>query len=129
MKILIVGVFLGLTLLACTPQTKQEQGEKVMKQLVTLYAVDPKPGHIAVTVTGHGCTLASQFKIEAVQEGGVCRVSVYRTQIDRCRRSAMPKSLEIPWDAKQVCGDASIEINNPQKPGAKHPLLIPGNSK
>jgi hypothetical protein len=128
---IIVGLFLGLMTLACTPQATQKQGgEKKMKQqLVTLHSVDPKSEHIVIAVTGYGCTLASQFKIEAVQEKGACRVSIYRTQFDSCLRSPMSKTLQIPWDAKKACGDSPIEIVNPQKPPVRHLLGIPNNSK
>ncbi len=129
MKTIILGLSLGLMTLACAPQITQEQGAQKMKQLVTLHAVDPKPDHISISVTGYGCTVESQFKIEAVQEGAVCRVSIYRTQMDRCRRSPLPKTLEISWDAKQACGDASIEVVNPQKPAPNRPLVIPGDIK
>ena len=128
MKI-IVGLFLGLMTLACTPQATQKQGGEKMKQLVTLHSVDPKPEHIVIAVTGYGCTLASQFKIEAIQEKDACRVSIYRTQFDSCLRSPMSKTLQIPWDAKKACGDSPIEIVNPQKPPVRYLLGIPNISK
>lgn len=129
MKTIILGLSFGLMALACAPQITQELGGTKMKQLVTLHAVNPKPDHISISVTGYGCTVESHFKIEAAQEGSVCRVSIYRTQMDRCRRSPLPKTLKVTWNAKQACGDASIEIANPQKPAPNRPLAIPGEIK
>ena len=129
MKTGIVVLLLGLVLMACTPRVTQEQGGESMKQLVALHSVDPKQSFIAITVTGYGCTVASQFKVEAVQEDAVCRVSIYRIQKDHCLRSSAPKSLKIPWDAEKACGKAVVEIVNSQKPAARPPLVIPNNSK
>jgi len=128
-KAIVVGLLLGLVLMACTPRVTQEHGDGSMKQLVALYSVDPKQSFIAITVTGYGCTVASQFKVETVQEDAVCKVSIYRTQRDHCLRSPAPKSLEIPWDAEQACGNASVEVVNPQKPMDRPPLIVPRNSK
>jgi hypothetical protein len=129
MKVTTMGLVLCGMISACASQTLQEPKGKNMKQLITLHKVDPKSDHIAISVTGYGCTSENQFEIEAIQNGAVCRVSIYRIQMDHCLRSPMPTSLQIPWDAKQACGKASIEIENPQKPTTRRSLIIPNNSK
>jgi len=126
---IVLGIAFGIMTAACAPQPVEVQGGQKMEQLVTLHAVDPKDDHISISVTGYGCTVARQFKIEAVQEDAVCRVSIYRTQFDRCRRSPLPKTLKIPWNAEQACGDAPIEIVNPQKPAPKVLLIVPDRTR
>jgi len=119
MKVTTIGLVLCGMISACASQTLQEPEGENTKPLVTLHKVDPKPDHIAISVTGYGCTSEDQFKIEAVQKGTVCQISIYRIEMDHCLRSSMSTSLRIPWNAKQTCGEASIEIMNPQQPTAR----------
>jgi len=112
MKYLSVFFLVGAAVTACTTQST---GENKMTHLETLHAVDPQKSFIGITVTGYGCTAAEHFKIQATRNNDKCQVSIYRIRPDVCRRMPMPKSLELPWNAEEACGNATIEIVNPQK--------------
>ncbi len=115
MKFLINTLLIITAVTACTPQVTQGTGENKMKRLETLHKVNPKKNFIEVTVTGHGCTTVEHFEIQVVRENEKCQVSIYRNHLDFCRRMPMPITLELPWNAKEACGDAEIEIANPLK--------------
>ncbi len=123
MKLLLNTLLIITTITACTPQVTQGVGGDKMKRLVTLHNVNPQKDFIEVTVTGHGCTVAEHFDIEVARNSGKCQVSIYRNHFDFCRRMPMPISLKLPWNAKKACGDAAIEIVNPQKPAKEDGLL------
>ena len=125
MKYLFVFLLTSVVAIACTPQPTQSSGGNKMKRLETLHTVDPQESFIGITVTGHGCTAAEHFKIQVARNNDKCQVSIYRTQLDFCRRMPMPISLELPWNAEEACGDTAIEIVNPQKQAASSFLRKP----
>lgn len=118
MKYLFAFLFVGTAAIACTPPVIQKSGENDMKRLEVLHAIDFHQDTIGITVIGSGCTLAEHFDIQTGFANGKCQVSIYRTRPDRCRRMPMPVTLELLWNAKEKCGNAEIEIQNPLKPVA-----------
>jgi len=116
MKFILNTLLLIAAITACTPQVTQGTGENTMKRLETLHKVNPQKDFIEITVTGHGCTAAEHFSIQVARKNDKCQVSIYRNHLDFCRRMPMPITLELPWNASEECGDAAIEIVNPQKP-------------
>jgi Fe-S-cluster containining protein len=124
MKAVLIVFFTCFVVTACMPQstqgTEKDTKENIMKikRLESLQSVSPKGNYIEITVTGHGCTMLEHFGIEVEKNNDECRVSIYRIRPDFCRRTPFPITLKLPWNAKQVCGDASIKIVNAIKPHA-----------
>ena len=110
----LLGLLLASTI-ACSPQPTQGIEGNKMKRLETLHSVNPQKSFIGITVTGYGCTAAEHFRIQVAHSQNNCQVSIFRTRPDVCRRMPMPISLELPWNAEEMCGDATITITNPQK--------------
>ena len=122
MKALLIVFLTCFFATACMSQTTQgtekNTKENIMKlkRLESLHSVSPKENNIEITVTGHGCTMPEHFDIQVEKDSDECRASIYRIRPDFCRRAPFPITLKLPWNAKQVCGDASIKIVNSIKP-------------
>jgi len=119
MRVLFIILLLSIIPLSCTSQETQNAEENnimKLKRLETLRAVKLQDDYIEITVTGHGCTLLEHFDIQIEEDNDECLVSIYRIHPDFCRRAPLPITLKLPWNAKQVCGDASIKIINSVKP-------------
>ena len=119
MRIIFIVLLVSIIALSCTSQETQNAEENnimKLKRLETLREVKLQDDHIEITVTGHGCTLLEHFDIQIEEDSDECRVSIYRIRPDFCRRAPLPITLKLPWNAKQVCGDASIKIVNAIKP-------------
>jgi Fe-S-cluster containining protein len=124
MKAVLIVFFTCFVVTACMSQstqgTEKDTKENIMKikRLESLQSVSLKGNHIEITVKGHGCTMPDHFGIEVEKNNDECRVSIYRIRPDFCRRAPFPITLKLPWNAKQVCGDAAIKIVNAIKPHA-----------
>ncbi len=117
MKAWVILLYLATSLTSCNMNKPiASQHDKATKRLEPFLSVRANLSQIEFRVISTGCTRPENFSLAVDNKGRHCRVSVYRTQPDRCRRA--PFAVDLTIDIKQytkACQD--LRVANPLRRG------------